>query len=631
MKFFEKVFTVVLTGLTILVTLAVLGPSIEGLNLNNISRATSFLESHGYYVYAEEGGSNVTTFIELIDTPVSYTGDGGKVVKVAGTEDGLEFATESGGTTNYTGLIDTPANFTGSAYKVPQVNAGETALEFAQFARSATYFIAASDAPSHVKTQADYLVIGTAEDEIQTAITAANGGTIELSKGLFTISDTINVTSNTTLIGQGWGATRIFLANSSNVTNYAMIGYSGTTCDNCMIEGIELDGNRTNQTDASDGIRLHGSYNVIRDCYIHHTKGVGSAGFGINFASDNNTYNHIFRNRIVDTDRHSIILRDTGCDYNWIKDNICVKTEDVTMDEQNYGVCILDGEHNLCEGNFIDGAGQTTNLSFGFTWTGKYNRFINNTVVNVKAEPFYDHTGWTTAIGNHVENNYGSGASLGYSIFLEYSIVQDNTIVAPVELMAIILSGNGTICTGNTIRATGTTAGTDRIDYGIDIRGDGIVVSNNHIEGCYNNGIRAGAASANCVITDNTIVAGIRVAIDGNNNMTDCIISHNNIISSNANPITNASGNKIYRNVGFVTDNSGLAENVTLDENGVGNIAHGMKLTPTVAFVQCNNANFNIRIYSLGATYITIVVKDLDDVVVTTDTNDFYWEARYSP
>lgn len=45
-------------------------------------------------VYSSDGqwvGLSHSTFLELTDTPLSYTGEAGKVVSVTGAEDGLEF------------------------------------------------------------------------------------------------------------------------------------------------------------------------------------------------------------------------------------------------------------------------------------------------------------------------------------------------------------------------------------------------------------------------------------------------------------------------------------------------------------------------------------------------------------
>lgn len=67
----------------------------------------------------------VTTFLELTDTPDSYTGAAGELVAVNLAETGLEFITLS-----FLGLNDTPDSYTGNAGDYVAVNATEDGLEF---------------------------------------------------------------------------------------------------------------------------------------------------------------------------------------------------------------------------------------------------------------------------------------------------------------------------------------------------------------------------------------------------------------------------------------------------------------------------------------------------------------------
>ena len=62
-------------------------------NLNHIRYRIEALES--------TASGATTTFLELTDTPSSYTGNVGKAVVVNGTEDGLEFTAISGGGGQY--------------------------------------------------------------------------------------------------------------------------------------------------------------------------------------------------------------------------------------------------------------------------------------------------------------------------------------------------------------------------------------------------------------------------------------------------------------------------------------------------------------------------------------------------
>lgn len=52
-----------------------------------------------------DAGAGVSTFIELLDVPASYTGQGGKAVVVNGAENGLEFVTVSGAVDSVNGQV----------------------------------------------------------------------------------------------------------------------------------------------------------------------------------------------------------------------------------------------------------------------------------------------------------------------------------------------------------------------------------------------------------------------------------------------------------------------------------------------------------------------------------------------
>ena len=69
------------------------------------------------------------TFLELTDTPGSYDGHAGDLIKVSLTEDGLEFSSTSVASA-FKDLTDTPASYTGNKGKVPVVNSAEEGLAF---------------------------------------------------------------------------------------------------------------------------------------------------------------------------------------------------------------------------------------------------------------------------------------------------------------------------------------------------------------------------------------------------------------------------------------------------------------------------------------------------------------------
>ena len=74
-----------------------------------------------------------STFLDLSDTPGSYSGEAGNFVRVAAGENELEFASIPD---EFTELTDTPGAYSGEAGKFVKVAAGETELEFADLTES---------------------------------------------------------------------------------------------------------------------------------------------------------------------------------------------------------------------------------------------------------------------------------------------------------------------------------------------------------------------------------------------------------------------------------------------------------------------------------------------------------------
>jgi hypothetical protein len=95
---------------------------------------------------------------------------------------------------------------------------------------------------------ADQYCNGSNDDvEIQAAINAANGGTVVLRKGSYSISAQLSIPTGTTIRGEGKGNTILVLANGANVT---MFRNSDTTSGNTdiTIADLTIDGNKSNQS-----------------------------------------------------------------------------------------------------------------------------------------------------------------------------------------------------------------------------------------------------------------------------------------------------------------------------------------------------------------------------------------------
>ena len=83
-----------------------------------------------YRTHALEDWRRAIGFRDLVDTPDSYNGYGGKFVAVKDDCSGLEFVTGAGGVTSFTDLDDTPSTYEFKNLFLARVNTMATGLEF---------------------------------------------------------------------------------------------------------------------------------------------------------------------------------------------------------------------------------------------------------------------------------------------------------------------------------------------------------------------------------------------------------------------------------------------------------------------------------------------------------------------
>ena len=125
------------------------------------------------------------SFLDLSDTPNSYSGQATKIVRVNAGETALEFVDPT-----FLALTDTPSSFTGAGSKLVKVNSGATALEFV--AVPALPYLLAFDAPGvptasmvvfhHVFTQAVSFVASLTDSYVKAGTAATAQTDFDLKK-----------------------------------------------------------------------------------------------------------------------------------------------------------------------------------------------------------------------------------------------------------------------------------------------------------------------------------------------------------------------------------------------------------------------------------------------------------------
>jgi len=124
----------------------------------------------------------------------------------------------------------------------------------------ATKIVAASNASQALKDSADYVATGTSDQTIiNTALTAAAGGRVYLTEGLFTTDDAISIPNDTTLAGAGRGSLIKFANINGQTKNMITNTDTTATSKGVTVRDLQLDGNWTgvNTTGTIHGIYMN--------------------------------------------------------------------------------------------------------------------------------------------------------------------------------------------------------------------------------------------------------------------------------------------------------------------------------------------------------------------------------------
>lgn len=442
-------------------------------------------------------GTTTATAITLGQSGVDTTIAGGLVVTETATfNDDVTIAT--GKTLTVTG--DTRANITGYTPTAGMVTYDTTNNQLLVYngtkwmgdRSSTTKIVAASNSSQALKDAADYVADGTAdESEINSALTAAAGGTVYLAEGTYVAAGTILVPNNTILVGAGNGTT-IELgdldATDNLIENKDSTSGNATPGSGVVIRDLKLDGRSDlNTTGTQYGVyfsdmgsgtgasavqgatienlritrfRNDGAYltassnNTIT---ANNFRNNGAVGLSINASSNNNV---ISNNRFQGNGAEGFVLSSSS--YNNISGN---NSEANTTLGMNF---TSGGSRNTISGNNINSNGAS-----GMRLSGETRSTIVGNVIRGGGASNYGIYMLNSSNNNAVSSNniYDTG-SAGYTngIFLDiasYNNLTNNVIgdsSCNFECNAININNAG---------ATNNFIASNNIDSGASIRDTG--------------------------------------------------------------------------------------------------------------------------------------------------------------
>ncbi len=344
----------------------------------------------------------------------------------------------------------------------------------------------------------DYNCDGTADEvEINDALSnlPSTGGVVLLKKGTYNIAGSIDMLKNSVVL-QGEGkATKIFLSNSANVDMIRM-GNGTTVVNDCVVENLMLDGNRSNQSSLGSPLIIwgatgtHALRNIVRGCrmtncltdclkVIFADKGTiegniidentGGAGIGI-FSSSQ--ANNIIGNTLIHNS-YGIYL---SANYNNIVGNLCV-------DNTGYGV-------------YLNGI---VNCNVASNWFGSIAFF--QTGINLAA-----NTARCTITGNNFYQPYRAILGAADANIIGNTISGNSIYLANQEAIFLQAGANQNAIVGNTIRATAM--------HAIRIRGSKNVISSNML---IDNGTGTNNTYSDIYLDDNGSTFSTYNTVIGNN------------------------------------------------------------------------------------------------------------------
>jgi len=484
---------------------------------------------------------------------------------------------------------------------------------------------------------------GTADDvEIQAAI--GINSRVVLSEGTFTLASTLVGASGLTLEGQGW-STIIILANGVNDD----IFYAGSK-PYITIRNLKLDGNKSNQGVGGNSlIFLQWSPSAL----VENVWAVNGKNSGIFNSAANNigTSNFtIIRNNLIDNmDTTSIAL-------DWHQNNIHIEGNTV---KNSGGDGILLNALAAMTGVWIEGNNVDNTMNHAIQLEGTVastDVHINNNLVNTTTDATkgfgigLQGTGWFNAtveiMGNHIKNTKLDAFSIGGMTKLTIiGNLAESVVGNPAtggDGFAFADSGlevDGLICVGNT--------SINNYSKGFMFyRVKNSVISGNYVAGNGSSGFYFRGGQNNQVIgnhgqgnlgegglmlwddLEGIPEGSIRNIIEGNqfNGNTGTgiqeagladynLIINNHVVGNSVAQITKVGGNSVIsRNMGYVTENSGVSVGTGAQQTK----AHGLNYTPL-------RQNIGVFSDNITAGVWQTAVPDATNIYVTCNVSGSAW------
>ncbi len=289
--------------------------------------------------------------------------------------------------------------------------------------RTATFVVAASNSSAVGKAIADYVCDGGSDQiEINAALSAlgSTGGRVLLLEGTFIVDGPINVPSNATLAGQGWG-TVIKIKDALNADVKVVQNADQTNGNtNIVLRDFAIDGNKVNNTAGiQQGLYLYRttyslivrllvtncrSYGIYLDSSSNNTvtgntcQGNNSYGIYLGSYSSNNT---VIGNTCQGNNSYGIYLGSYSSN-NTVTGNTCQGNDN--------GICLGFSSNNTVTGNTCQG-----NNSYGIRlYNSSNNTVTGNTCQGNNSYGIYlgPSCSNSTVTGNTCQGNNKDGIRL---------------------------------------------------------------------------------------------------------------------------------------------------------------------------------------------------------------------------